>query len=86
MNCLDRLQDPCEESVFRANMVAAIRRYGKNGLRVLQGGQEFCSGCGHILPTAVLQRVRREPVFCDCGRLVVSETDPLLPHFSVRFA
>lgn len=80
-------QDPREDPVFRVNMAAAIRRYGKNGLRVLQGDQRFCGGCGRILPIADLQKVRREPVFCDsCGRLIIDETDPRRPLFTTAFA
>lgn len=78
--------DPRDDPVFRANMAAAIRQYGRNGLQVLKAGQRFCGGCRHILPPAVLQQVRREPVFCDCGRLVVSENDPLRPMLTTAFS
>ena len=87
MNHSDPFTDPCENPVFLAQMTAAIRRYGSNGLRTLKIGQCFCSGCGRILPTAALQKLRHEPVFCDnCGRLVINETDPLLPLFTISFA
>lgn len=79
--------DPLGDPNFRANMVAAMKQYGSKGLHVLKNGQHFCGGCGRILPIAAQQKVQYEPVFCqNCGRIVVSETDPLLPHFTTRFA
>lgn len=80
-------QDPRKDPVFRTNMAAAIRQYGRNGLRILKNGDQFCTGCGRILPTATIQKVRHEPVFCqNCGRLVINETDPRRPLFATAFA
>jgi hypothetical protein len=80
-------QDPRTDSIFRARMIVAIGKYGKNGLKIIKTGQQFCGGCGFFLPTADQQKVHYEPVFCqNCGRLVVGENDLLLPILTISFA
>lgn len=86
MSTATTLPDLFADESFRLHFSAAIRRFGRGAVRVIEARREYCPGCGFQIPSQTLQAVLYHPDFCQhCGRMLLGEFNEFLPLFAPLF-